>query len=258
MSAGCTVLFVDRTQGPLNSLGMKATVDQAFDFRDQCYQNYSALQAATNLNVISASSVNLTKLAQDQISNVDFSSLTTWNSAYVSHVQFCTHKNRSSVALSVSPSSKVGPLTSINLATLDVTSLDSAINTNIPSLLADLNTIKTALTSAKTSAVIGDLTTTNVNGNSALEALCVTAYQANLQTVLDQVNTLIAQSNSLSTSCSTLKTQILAIKADATAAIVKIIYSYLIINRPLRMASKHNILLSSRTLEPFKRQFRMM
>lgn len=79
--SACQVIFANRTQGPLGSLGVQGSVNQAFDFKAECYANKSLLQAASNLGLVNSTSSNLTAQTENKLNEQDFSALTTWSSS---------------------------------------------------------------------------------------------------------------------------------------------------------------------------------
>ena len=123
--------------------------------------------------------------------------------------------------MSNSPSSKVTGVTSINTSRFDTASLDDAVNTNIPNLVADLTALRTTIDSAQTSAVVGDLTFTPGGSGPAEQNAGLTAYKAQLSSISTTITTLIVLlNNNINGNASLLITQILAVRTDSTNTIV--------------------------------------
>ena len=110
----------------------------------------------------------------------------------------------------------------MNTTRFDTASLDDAINTNIPNLVADLTTLKTTIDTANSTASVLDLTFTGASSaseqNIGLQSYKsqLTSISANIAALISLLNTQIAGNATL------LKTQIIAVKDASIASIVNI------------------------------------
>lgn len=77
----CKWIFTDPASGPLGTLGLSSTFDTVWSFRDQCFANKSVIVAASSMGIFNASQVNLTLLTQQKLDEVDYSSVSNWNSS---------------------------------------------------------------------------------------------------------------------------------------------------------------------------------
>jgi hypothetical protein len=125
---------------------------------------------------------------------------------------FLLLKHSDSIELSDSPANKVSGLTSVNTALFDPTSLNSAVNSNIPNLVADLTTLKSTIDAANTAAAVTDLTFTGAPG-AADETTGLNEYKAKLTTISTDIANLISLlNNDIKSGASDLVTRVNTIK----------------------------------------------
>ncbi|KAJ8327307.1 hypothetical protein QVD99_008140 [Batrachochytrium dendrobatidis] len=124
----------------------QTSVNNVFILRDQCKQNQSLLTIATNLGYLNASSINMTKIASDQLESLDFSPIAnSWNLS-------------SSISINPSPTQKLSALTSLDTTGLNVTTLNNISTNALPAL-------RNALTNLRD---VYNVAITTSNGNSGL------------------------------------------------------------------------------------------
>ena len=192
-------------------MGIADSVKKGLDARDQCLKNDSLVQVATSLGVFDASAFNMTKLAKDQLDKVNLNSITNWNAA-------------STVSLSQSPTQKFTDLSNLNFASLDsgVTSLNTAINTDIPTLISNLQSFKTQMNTAMTNLAVGDLTYTG-SPSGTLQAAAVTDCKAKMQAIITKLDNEIALSNTILTTCTSMRDKAVTLKSTAQSTQVRLL-----------------------------------
>ncbi|KAI8906310.1 hypothetical protein EDD86DRAFT_240622 [Gorgonomyces haynaldii] len=150
----CGVLF-ETQPSPLGVALQTQYLDYLFTVRQNCSNGISILKIVTNMGFIDAQSINLTKLASDQINTLNFSSVTSFDLS-------------SSISLSNSPTSQLSSLTSIDLSTLNTTNIDTLRQTTLPNLVTALTTLRTSLNSLYSSVATGDIALSSGTANSDL------------------------------------------------------------------------------------------
>lgn len=176
----CSLIF-DYSPAPI-SQGLdnstQTMINNVFSFRQQCLQNVSLIQIAVNLGYLDGSSVNLTSKATDAINGLDFSTIaTSWNVS-------------SAISLSNNPTSQLANLTSLNLNSLNTTS--------VTSLQTSLTQLKTAVAGIVT-ALQGLITDVNVNAGTLTitGGLSVASVRTDL---VSRINTEITRLQAISNS----------------------------------------------------------
>ncbi len=154
----CAVLFGDMCSSvfeyapPPILAGVDSTsasaVNQLMALRDQCSSNVSILNIATDLKMISASSINITGLMKTEIEKTNFSSMYT--------------------LLDLASVVTMNPVPSILLTPLTILDLNTLVSTTYSTLLTDLETLRTDLSSYSTNignsgAMITETLGTNAN-----------------------------------------------------------------------------------------------
>ena len=205
---GCTILF-DTTapSGLLDALQATSIRNTFMAVVDECYvHNSSFFTSLSESNIVSSNMFNLTHLVENQLDGVDFSGLSSWDAS-------------SSVQLNENPEDKISPITSIDLTALDVSLLDSAITTDLPNLVNELQNMKSLLQASKNT-----VTTSSLNYSPAAsipqQNQAVLDYQSKVDdiiVILDNMITILIPA--VSAQCTDLRNDILDLKQLASDTI---------------------------------------
>ena len=133
----CSSVF-DYSPPPINvalGSGGAAAINKIMALRDQCSAGYSILTIAVNIDLVSADSINTTKLCNDAIDLVDFSPL--------------AGVDLSSLVIIVpAPAAVVAGFNTTNVNSLSITNLNSLIDTDLPQLKISLTYLKGNITAS--------------------------------------------------------------------------------------------------------------
>lgn len=182
----CTTVF-ETTPSPLIvSLGDTGKlVGQVFSLRDQCYSGNSILTIITNLGFVNSSQTNLTTIANDQMSTINFSSIATGFDL------------TGSLDLSASPAAELSVLLNLNVSSLVVTALVTLNNTDLANLNTQLLSLSATLSGLQTSITQASLTFTPINPTNTEAANAVIDIKSRIGTVIGLISALTGTSGSI-------------------------------------------------------------
>jgi hypothetical protein len=149
-----------------------------FNARDNCLNNKSVFITAFDLKLVDADTANLTKIATEKLDAIDFSGLSD---------QF---NLSSTINLSESPSSKMDTLNTLDLSSLDVTTLNTIHDTTLPSLLSQLNSLKATLQALSSALNAGALTFDPNPQDPLIQQNAVDDLKARIANVMTKIDTL--------------------------------------------------------------------
>ncbi|KAI8929060.1 hypothetical protein BC831DRAFT_509523 [Entophlyctis helioformis] len=135
----CGVVF-DYSPPPIASgldSNLRSTINNVFTFRDKCMENKSMITIASELNLIDAASVNMTKLAGDQLNGLDFTPIaSSWDIS-------------TSISLDPPLATKFAPINALS-PTINVTPLDNLLAAGgLPALRQLIDDARAELVAAK-------------------------------------------------------------------------------------------------------------
>lgn len=168
----CSSVF-DYTPAPILQgldTATAASISQITTLRDQCSSNLSIVTIASNLNLVTANSVNITLQVDTQVALIDFSGISSFNLGPL-------------VVMTPLPAQDYAQLTSLDTSALVATSLSA--------LATDLNNLKTALNTLKTNVdgTSGGPFTASPN-NAAVQAAAASDYATKITAMDSSINAL--------------------------------------------------------------------
>lgn len=158
-----------------------------------CYANGSLIDIAQSTGLIAAGTINITKLATDNLNTLDFSSVSSFNINSV-------------LDLSSSPTSQISQLTSVNLGAIDTSTLNAIVNKNIPDLKSNLTLLNTTLGNLYSSTTNGTypavfllllLPSQPPYSNATRDAAALRDFQNSMLGIFSILNTIISSGGSL-------------------------------------------------------------
>ncbi|KAH6559874.1 hypothetical protein BASA50_007223 [Batrachochytrium salamandrivorans] len=192
-------------------ISTQISVNNLFQLRDQCGNNQSLLTIAANLGYLNAGSINMTRIASDQLNSLDFTPIAnSWNIT-------------SSISVNPSPTAKLSALTSLDTSSLNVTALNNITTTALPALRTALTNLRNVYNIAigTTNGSTGLTFTLNGQPNS-VTAAGYTDFLGKLTTRRDALNAFLAsggQLDQMQTSVDSMISSVQSLNTSTTNAI---------------------------------------